>query len=170
MQPVLTDGALLNHRALSSQPLPTILHWGPQPAHRPAAVRGARARRLSVSSAVVAPPDHRHMHTADGHSALLQGLGELGDVTPGLMPGLLRLSHIRYRKLTSLVQRPQGPFDTQSVSEPVWLFRAKVQGGDSNEALKENARGILIWQVSHGCFTLDALQLTHRGNLCPFSS
>ncbi len=36
-------------------------------------------------------------------------------------------------------------------------FRAKVQGGDSTEALKENARGILIWQVCPGTHTIPPL-------------
>ena len=64
--------------------------------YKPAGKRAERSGRLEVSSAIAAPPDHRPVQAAEGHSALLQGLGELGDVTPGLMPGLLRLSHIRY--------------------------------------------------------------------------
>lgn len=45
------------------------------------------------------------------------------------------------------------------------LCRAKVQGGDSNEALKDNARGILLWKVfarslQHSfCETLDVKTL-----------
>ena len=50
---------------------------------------------MQISNAIATPPSHRPAHGAEGHSALLQGLGELGDVTPGLMPALLRLSHIR---------------------------------------------------------------------------
>ena len=97
------------------------------------------------------------MQTVEGHSALLQGLGELGDVTPGLMPGLLRLSHIRYASSGALVTRELPPCcHTLTL---VWLFRAKVQGGDSTEALKENARGILIWQVRTARLALRILDL-----------
>ncbi|DBA81041.1 TPA: hypothetical protein ACH3X2_007243 [Trebouxia sp. C0005] len=55
---------------------------------------------------------------AQGHAALLHGLGEVGDIPPTLMPWLLRLAHIR----------------------------STVQGGDSNVALRDSARGVLLWE------------------------
>ena len=54
------------------------------------------ARPQWVCSAVAAPPaGPHHARAAEGHVALQQGLGEVGDVSPALMPWLLRLSHIR---------------------------------------------------------------------------
>jgi uncharacterized protein with von Willebrand factor type A (vWA) domain len=58
--------------------------------------------------------------SSSGHSALLQGLGDVGDVPPALMPWLLRLSHVSCR----------------------------VDGGDSAAALQDAARGILTWKAA----------------------
>jgi hypothetical protein len=57
---------------------------------------------------------------AGGHSTLLSSLGSVGDVPPALMPGLLRLAHVKSR----------------------------VSGGDSNAALQDSARGLLLWKAS----------------------
>eukprot|EP00803_Ostreobium_quekettii_P008826 evm.model.scf_2565.1 EVM.evm.TU.scf_2565.1 scf_2565:1050-6339(-) len=51
------------------------------------------------------------------HVAMLQGLGEVGDVSAANVPWLLRLAHIR----------------------------AQGGGGDSAEELRESARGLLVW-------------------------
>ena len=57
----------------------------------------SRARPQWVCSAVATPPvAPQHARAAEGHVALQQGLGEVGDVAPALMPWLLRLSHIRW--------------------------------------------------------------------------
>ncbi|GAB4823718.1 hypothetical protein N2152v2_010764 [Parachlorella kessleri] len=56
----------------------------------------------------------------EGHSALLRGLGDVGDVAPVHLPWLLRLSHVK----------------------------SKVAGGDSNTALQESARGLLLWKAA----------------------
>lgn len=58
--------------------------------------------------------------SGEGHSALLQGLGDVGDVPPALMPWLLRLAHVK----------------------------SKVTGGDSSAALQDAARGILLWKAA----------------------
>ena len=81
-----------------------------------------RCRRLALPScsAVAEAPTKRA--TPEGHSALLQGLGEVGDVAPVHLPWLLRLAHVK----------------------------SKVAGGDSNTALQESARGLLLWMVRPG--------------------
>ena len=63
----------------------------------PAIERGSSSARPQwVCSAVAAPPAApHHARAAEGHVALQQGLGEVGEVSPALMPWLLRLSHIR---------------------------------------------------------------------------
>lgn len=48
-----------------------------------------------VRSALSAPPSQQLSKGGAGHIALQNGLGEVGDVAPALMPWLLRLSHIR---------------------------------------------------------------------------
>lgn len=48
----------------------------------------------------------------------------------------------------------------------VLLCRAKVQGGDSNEALKDNARGILLWKVGkHSRSTSSSYSTSHSMSL-----
>lgn len=63
-------------------------------------------RHLKVQAAVEAParPSAGGAKRGEGHSALLQGLGQVGDVAPSHMPWLLRLAHIRCRH-----QRPRIP-------------------------------------------------------------
>ena len=58
--------------------------------------------------------------SGEGHSALLQGLGSVGDVPPGLMPWMLRLAYVS----------------------------SKVAGGDSSAALQDAARGVLTWKAA----------------------
>ena len=53
-------------------------------------------RQLRVAAAVTAPAKPGAVRRVEGHSALLQGLGRLGDVAPSHMPWLLRLAHIRH--------------------------------------------------------------------------
>ena len=81
-----------------------------------------RPRRSIVTSAAAAAP--ARPAAEGGHTALLHGLGEVGDVAPVHLPWLLRLAHIKSR----------------------------ITGGDSNAALQESARGLLMWKVSrhHG--------------------
>ena len=52
--------------------------------------------REIVSRATATPLAVSQERSHEGHSALLQGLGEIGDVQTVLVPWLLRLSHIRY--------------------------------------------------------------------------
>lgn len=82
--------------------------------------RCQRTGRLPLAASAAAEAPARPAKP-DGHSALLQGLGEVGDVAPTHMPWLLRLAHVK----------------------------SKVAGGDSNTALQESARGLLLWKV--GC-------------------
>ena len=97
MQSALPERAVLSCRPSQGYVLPPLQLTPVQVLpHKLVGRRAEKRGRLEVSNAIAAPPDHRPVQSADGHSALLQGLGELGDVTPGLMPGLLRLSHIRY--------------------------------------------------------------------------
>lgn len=77
-----------------------------------------RFGRLTIS-AVAAEAPAKPAAAGEGHSALLQGLGEVGDVAPVHMPWLLRLAHVK----------------------------SKIAGGDSNTALQESARGLLLWKV-----------------------
>eukprot|EP01025_Chloroclados_australasicus_P045017 TRINITY_DN4906_c0_g1_i1.p1 TRINITY_DN4906_c0_g1~~TRINITY_DN4906_c0_g1_i1.p1 ORF type:complete len:684 (-),score=92.29 TRINITY_DN4906_c0_g1_i1:237-2288(-) len=55
-----------------------------------------------------------------GHTGLLHGLGEVGDVPSQNMPELLRIAHVRQ----------------------------KMDGGDSKVALAESARGLMVWKAS----------------------
>ncbi|KAG7670575.1 hypothetical protein Ndes2437B_g05113 [Nannochloris sp. 'desiccata'] len=67
-----------------------------------------------------ARPTSSTKKSGSGHSALLQGLGDVGDVPPTLMPWLLRLSHVSCR----------------------------IAGGDSAAALQDAARGVLTWKAA----------------------
>lgn len=60
---------------------------------------------------------------SSGHTGLLHGLGKVGEVSASHMPWLLRLAHIKSR----------------------------ITGGDSNVALQESARGLLMWKVRGAC-------------------
>ena len=73
----------------------------------------------TTAAAAAAAPAPARQAGADGHSALLHGLGEVGEVSPVHMPWLLRLAHIR----------------------------STITGGDSSVALQESARGLLMWKV-----------------------
>ena len=86
----------------------------------PAARRHRRA--CAPQAAAVAPPRPAidSKRPVEGHTALLQGLGEVGDVAPTHMPWLLRLAHVK----------------------------SKVTGGDSAAALQESARGLLLWKAA----------------------
>eukprot|EP01023_Acetabularia_acetabulum_P040007 TRINITY_DN3866_c0_g1_i14.p1 TRINITY_DN3866_c0_g1~~TRINITY_DN3866_c0_g1_i14.p1 ORF type:complete len:677 (+),score=122.77 TRINITY_DN3866_c0_g1_i14:232-2262(+) len=55
-----------------------------------------------------------------GHTGLLHGLGEVGNVPAQNMPQLLRIAHVRQ----------------------------KIQGGDSAMALQESARGLMVWKAA----------------------
>ncbi len=97
MLSALPEKAMLSFRPSQGPVLPPLQLTPVQALpHKPVGRQAEKRGRLEVSNAIAAPTDRRPVQTADGHSALLQGLGELGDITPGLMPGLLRLSHIRY--------------------------------------------------------------------------
>jgi hypothetical protein len=71
-------------------------------------------------------PSQQHAHSSgsSGHTALLHGLGDVGDVDPKLMPGLLRLASIKSNA-------------------------ADASGGqgnsDSAAAMAEDARGLMAW-------------------------
>ena len=74
------------------------------PRSTPAALcRPARRRQdAQIATATLAAPSTPTRptdghHKGDGHSALLQGLGEVGDVATVHVPWLLRLAHIRWR-------------------------------------------------------------------------
>lgn len=98
--------------------------------------RQRRQRAAVVASAAAAPSK---AGGAEGHTALLHSLGEVGEVAPVHMPWLLRLAHIKSR----------------------------ITGGDSNAALQESARGLLMWKVRAalgvvvGCGWHAALSLLH---------
>lgn len=84
--------------------------------------RQVKQRAAVVASAAAVPTKAAG---SEGHTALLHGLGEVGEVAPVHMPWLLRLAHIKSR----------------------------ITGGDSNAALQESARGLLMWKVrAAGCF------------------
>ncbi|GBF95418.1 hypothetical protein Rsub_08380 [Raphidocelis subcapitata] len=75
----------------------------------------------AAAAATAAPPAPPHAAPAPGggHSALLRGLGDTGDVPPALMPFLLRLAHIL----------------------------GHAEGRDSAAALSESARGVMGWRA-----------------------
>ncbi len=87
------------------------------PQHSRAGRRRQHARRAGLVVAAVAAPAAPGRE--GGHTALLHGLGEVGDVPAVHMPWLLRLAHIKSR----------------------------ITGGDSTVALQESARGLLMWKV-----------------------
>lgn len=79
--------------------------------------RQVKQRAAVVASAAAVPTKAAG---SEGHTALLHGLGEVGEVAPVHMPWLLRLAHIKSR----------------------------ITGGDSNAALQESARGLLMWKAA----------------------
>lgn len=125
--------------------LPAATHGGRRPAafspaRPPHHAHRHRPRAVRAQAAVAAPPRPAidSKRPAEGHTALLQGLGEVGDVSPSHMPWLLRLAHVK---------------STHS-------------GGDSAAALQESARGLLLWKAAleRGLVLDDATiaQLTHE--------
>lgn len=66
--------------------------------------------KLSATT-LAAPPAQEYTKANEGHVALLNGLGEVGEVAPALMPWLLRLSHIRLH-LTSSFSPAQRCLDS----------------------------------------------------------
>lgn len=106
------------HDALPRRDHSTGTAWGLPPAPAQGTPRAAPRHRPAVIAAATAQAPPRPAG-AGGHSALLSSLGSVGDVPPALMPGLLRLAHVKSR----------------------------VSGGDSNAALQDSARGLLLWKV-----------------------
>ncbi|KAL4423465.1 hypothetical protein ABPG77_005417 [Micractinium sp. CCAP 211/92] len=88
------------------------------PQHPRAGRQRQHARRAGLVTAAVAAPAAPGRE--GGHTALLHGLGEVGDVPAVHMPWLLRLAHIKSR----------------------------ITGGDSTVALQESARGLLMWKAA----------------------
>lgn len=78
------------------------------------------------ATAAAAPPEQaaissNHSHTsASGHTALLHGLGDVGDIAPAHMPWVLRIAHVS----------------------------ATTTGGDSQAAMAEISRGLSAWKAS----------------------
>ncbi len=66
--------------------------------------KSSRTHAMSISSVPEAPPMQQVSKGNEGHVALLNGLGEVGDVAPALMPWLLRLAHIRCAGILELQQ------------------------------------------------------------------
>lgn len=96
-------------------------HFAPVQQQQQQQCRQLKQRAAVVASAAAAPAKAAG---SEGHTALLHGLGEVGEVAPVHMPWLLRLAHIK----------------------------SKITGGDSNAALQESARGLLMWKVrAAGC-------------------
>lgn len=81
------------------------------PPHRP-------PRRLTVRAALEAParPAAGGTKRGEGHSALLQGLGQVGDVSASHMPWLLRLAHIRCAAGSSTALLPRRPPSSATAS------------------------------------------------------
>ncbi|KAK9816841.1 hypothetical protein WJX72_005809 [[Myrmecia] bisecta] len=82
--------------------------------------RQGKQERLCRCQAIAAPPKPLSKAATEGHSGLQHGLGELGDVPTAHVPWLLRLAYLR----------------------------SKIHGGDSNDALKDSARGLLLWKAA----------------------
>lgn len=78
----------------------------------------------AAAAAAVAPADHsstaHHPNVATGHTSLLHGLGDVGDIAPAHMPWVLRIAHVS----------------------------AHTTGGDSQAAMAEISRGLSAWKAS----------------------
>ncbi|PNW85740.1 hypothetical protein CHLRE_03g207400v5 [Chlamydomonas reinhardtii] len=84
----------------------------------------AGSRRCPVSCSVAAVDAPERTQPAPmahlQHSSLLHGLGSVGDVSASHLPWLLRLAHVR----------------------------ARISGGDSQEALQASSRGLSAWSAA----------------------
>lgn len=97
------------------RPAKPIVHARRPAAQRTATIAAAAAPPTAPTKAV---PAHAPPHAGAGHSALLHGLGDVGDVSPQHMPWLLRLAHVL----------------------------GQAEGRDSAQALSESARGLMGWR------------------------
>lgn len=78
---------------------------------------------LVVAAAVFAPA--AISHASGGHTALLHGLGNIGDVEPAHMPFLLRLAHTRAKQGADSSQALQV-LPGGSGRMPNWFLQKKV--------------------------------------------
>ena len=134
------SGAVL--RSPASQITGLDLTRQPAAACRPA---HQRPQAACAAAAVEAQPVARN----EGHSALLSGLGAVGDVSASHVPWLLRIAHVRQAPPW---QAPR-PSCALACSLCDWLLsweqlhRSSTKGGDSQQALKDNARGLCLWKA-----------------------
>lgn len=84
--------------ALTPPQTPTLgrsLHQIREPKQQPDTLRCHASLTVEAPEATASTSGR----VKQGHAALLHGLGDVGNVKPGLMPWLLRLAHIRYGAL-----------------------------------------------------------------------
>ncbi|KAG2436957.1 hypothetical protein HXX76_006473 [Chlamydomonas incerta] len=112
----------------------------PQTGGRLHLAAGTRRCPVSCSVAAVDLPGRTAPLAHLQHSSLLHGLGSVGDVNASHLPWLLRLAHVR----------------------------ARVSGGDSQEALQASSRGLSAWSaaLARGLLPDDStlLQLVAEGD------
>lgn len=111
----------LQHGAASRPAFPARSAVRPSASRPRAAVRvsAAAAAPPAPARAAPGPATAAHPNAGAGHSALLHGLGDIGDVAPQHMPWLLRLSHVL----------------------------GQAEGRDSARVLAEAARGVMGWRA-----------------------
>ncbi|KAF6255953.1 hypothetical protein COO60DRAFT_1296414 [Scenedesmus sp. NREL 46B-D3] len=106
-------------RTAQPRPLQNSSVRGHVPPPLPAA---APAAELPAAAA----PHHSSNAAAAGHTALLHGLGDVGDISPSHMPWVLRIAHV----------------STQRSSD------SSSGGADSQEAMAHISRGLSAWKAS----------------------
>lgn len=103
--------------AITPQTVRCSAPWRPcRPALSPQAAAAAAPAALAEHNTHSSP---HHIVTA-GHTGLLHGLGDVGDIAPAHMPWVLRIAHVS----------------------------AHTTGGDSQAAMAEISRGLSAWKAS----------------------
>lgn len=117
----------------------------PHPSRRP--------KHLQVMAAVEAPsrPSSGGSKRGDGHSALLQGLGQVGDVAPSHMPWLLRLAHIRYGIETG------SPWDACKFTE----YSCRIDTGFKRPIIVPLTHGISESETGRTCLNVHRNDVKH---------
>lgn len=81
---------------LSTRCAPCAYQYARPTSYQPQLASGTRERIVPGAAATEMAP-RSALSSASGHSALLHGLGDLGDLPPGCVPWLLRIAHARAR-------------------------------------------------------------------------
>jgi hypothetical protein len=118
-----------------------------------APLAAAAAAAAALSAAPPAPPSRAAAATTPppppppalaGHSALLHGLGDVGDVPPAHMPALLRAAHAAERRRRALERRARAAEADADAAEPP--RPTQQQQHQQHQLLPEFARGYCAWR------------------------